>query len=152
MKKKFVKSQQLNSQKFFCFCLKVKKSRENEVSQNSSKITDVKNLVNLKDVNSKVTRSDAKKINPKISLTSLNSSSQKDAESICCRQGVQEPSQQWAEGVGHGVEDLPEDVESRPKLGRRGQPLQDREPLPGAKDVESRPKIGRLGAILSPHE
>ena len=32
-----------------------------------------------------------------------------------------------------------EDVEWRPKIGRRGQPLQDRESLPGAKDVESRP-------------
>ena len=33
-----------------------------------------------------------------------------------------------------------EDAESRPKIGRRGQPLQDREPMPGAKDAESRPK------------
>ena len=30
-------------------------------------------------------------------------------------------------------------------LGRRGQPLQVREPMPGAEDVESRPKIGRRG-------
>ena len=29
-----------------------------------------------------------------------------------------------------------EDVESRPKIGRRGQPPQDREALPVAKDVE----------------
>ena len=38
-----------------------------------------------------------------------------------------------------------EDAESRPKIGRRGQPLQDREPMPGAEDAESRPKIGRRG-------
>ena len=41
-----------------------------------------------------------------------------------------------------------EDVESRPKTGRRGQPLQDREPMPGAEDVESRPKTGRRGQPL----
>ena len=41
-----------------------------------------------------------------------------------------------------------EDVESRPKIGRRGQPLRAVEPLPGAKDVESRPKIGRRGQPL----
>ena len=32
-----------------------------------------------------------------------------------------------------------EDVESRPKIGRRGQPLQAREPMPGAEDAESMP-------------
>ena len=35
-----------------------------------------------------------------------------------------------------------EDMESRP--GRRGQPLQDREPMPGAEDAESRPWPGYL--------
>ena len=36
-----------------------------------------------------------------------------------------------------------EDVESRPKIGRRGQPLHEREPLPGAENEESRPKRAR---------
>ena len=45
-----------------------------------------------------------------------------------------------------------EDVESRPKIGRRGQPLQDREPMPGAEDVESRPKTGRRGQPLQDRE
>ena len=40
-----------------------------------------------------------------------------------------------------------EDVESRPKIGRRRQPLQDREPLPGAKNVESRLKTQDLHIV-----
>ena len=35
---------------------------------------------------------------------------------------------------------MAEDVESRPKIGRRGEPIQDRVPMPGAEDVESRPR------------
>ena len=45
-----------------------------------------------------------------------------------------------------------EDAESRPKIGRRGQPLQAREPMPGAEDAESRPKIGRRGQPLQARE
>ena len=46
-----------------------------------------------------------------------------------------------------------EDVESRLKIGRRGQPLQDREPLPGAEDggvtLHEDPSVPGVGLVES---
>ena len=73
-----------------------------------------------------------------------------------CHRTKNELRADWIRSCGlKTIESWPpgaEDVESRPKVGRRGQPLQDREPMPGAEDVESRPKIGRRGQPLQDRE
>ena len=83
----------------------------------------IENLVNWKDAKSKVMKSRSNCSNPRKSVTSVIFSSRKSSGSI--------------RGRPKGLETYLR-PDRRPKIGQWGQPLQDREPMPGAEDVESR--------------